>query len=162
MRALAAYGGLGVVAFLIDQAIKYWVETRLPMHEPVDVLPFLAWFRTYNTGISFSWLSGVADWQLVAAALAVTLFIGWLAWRTPARQVFARTGFALIIAGAAGNLVDRASYGHVVDYILFHTGSWAFAVFNFADMCISIGAALVVLEELLEWRRNRAGTPPAG
>jgi len=161
MRPLAAYGGLGVAALLIDQAVKYLVETRLPMHERVDVLPFLAWFRTYNTGISFSWLSGVADWQLIALAAAVTAFIGWLAWRTPARQVLARTGFVLIVAGAVGNLVDRLAYGHVVDYILFHTGNWAFAVFNFADACISVGAALVILEEAAEWRRNRAAAPPA-
>jgi len=162
MRALAAYGGLGLAAFAIDQWIKYLVETRLPMQQPVDVLPFLAWFRTYNTGISFSWLSGVADWQLIAMAAAVTVFIGWLAWRSPPRQVFARAGFALIVAGAAGNLADRVSYGHVVDYVLFHTGNWAFAVFNFADACISVGAALVILEELIEWRRSRAGPASPG
>lgn len=159
MRALLGYGGLGLAAFAIDQWIKYLVETRLPLQQPVDVLPFLAWFRTYNTGISFSWLSGVADWQLIAMAVAVTLFVGWLAWRSPPRQVFARAGFALIVAGAAGNLADRISYGHVVDYVLFHTGSWAFAVFNFADACISVGAALVVLQELVEWRRARADPP---
>ena len=161
MRALLAYGGLGLAAFAIDQWIKYLVETRLPMQEAVEVLLFLSWYRTYNTGISFSWLSGVADWQLIAMALAVTLFIGWLAWRSPPHQVFARAGFALIVAGAAGNLVDRISYGHVVDYVLVHTGGWAFAVFNFADACISVGAALVILEELVEWRRSRAGVPPA-
>jgi signal peptidase II len=161
MRAFLAYGGLGLAALAIDQWIKYLVETRLPMQEPVDVLPFLAWFRTYNTGISFSWLSGMADWQLIAMALAVTLFIGWLAWRSPPRQVFARAGFALIVGGAVGNLIDRVALGHVVDYVLFHTPVWSFAVFNLADACITVGAMLVIVQEVVDWRRGDAGDAAA-
>ena len=68
--------------------------------------------------------------------------------RTPAGHVLARIGFALIIGGAIGNLIDRAVYGHVIDYILFHTPVWSFAVFNLADAFISVGAVLVVLRRV--------------
>ena len=78
----------------------------------------------------------------------------YLATRTPSGHVIARTGFALIIGGALGNLIDRAVYGHVIDYILFHTPVWSFAVFNLADAFISVGAALVVFDELIGWRRE--------
>jgi signal peptidase II len=78
----------------------------------------------------------------------------YLATRTPAAHVLARIGFALIIGGAVGNLIDRAVYGHVIDYILFHTPVWSFAVFNLADAFISVGAALIVFDELIGWRRE--------
>ena len=90
-------------------------------------------------------------------SLAVIAFVLYLAWRTDPRQVLARVGFALIIGGAVGNLIDRAVYGHVIDYVLFHTPVWSFAVFNLADAFITVGAALVVLEELLVWRREPQG-----
>jgi signal peptidase II len=68
--------------------------------------------------------------------------------------VLARAGFALIVGGALGNLIDRSVYGHVIDYILFHTPSWSFAVFNLADAFISVGAVLVILDEFVGWRRQ--------
>ncbi|WP_292154291.1 signal peptidase II, partial [Mesorhizobium sp.] len=80
--------------------------------------------------------------------------------RTPAGHVLARIGFALIVGGALGNLIDRAVYGHVIDYILFHTPVWSFAVFNFADAFISVGAALVVFDELIGWRRETRSQDP--
>jgi signal peptidase II len=160
-RAATAYGSVALAAILVDQLIKYLVETGMELHEQIDVLPFLALFRTHNTGISFSMFSG-GGWGLVALVIAVTGFIGWLAWKSEPRQVIARVGFALIIAGALGNLIDRLLYGHVVDYVLFHTPVWSFAVFNFADACITVGAVLVILQEVVDWRRTRTAEPPRG
>lgn len=149
------------VAVGLDQWVKYLVETRLALHEKVDVLPFLALFRTFNTGIAFSMLSWFGDKGLIAVTLAVAAFILYLAWRSDPAQVFARFGFTLILGGAIGNLIDRAVYGHVVDYVLFHTPAWSFAVFNLADVFITAGAALVILEEFLIWRRSRRAAPDA-
>ena len=145
----------------LDQWVKYLVETRLEMHEIVDVLPFLALFRTFNTGIAFSMLSWFGDKGLIAVTLGVAAFILYLAWRSDPAQVYARLGFTLILGGAIGNLIDRAVYGHVVDYVLFHTPVWSFAVFNLADVFITAGAALVILEEFLIWRRSRSAAPDA-
>jgi signal peptidase II len=155
VRQLALYGGLTAVAVVLDQWIKYLVETRLVLHEQVDILPFLALYRTYNTGIAFSMLSSFGDTGLIVVSLAVIAFVLYLASRSTRDQWLARLGFALIIGGAIGNLIDRATYGHVIDYILFHTPVWSFAVFNLADAFITIGAVAVLLEEFLGWRSQQ-------
>jgi signal peptidase II len=143
------------VAVALDQWIKYMVETRLLLHEQVDVLPFLALYRTYNTGIAFSMLSSFGDTGLIVVSLAVIAFVLYLASRSAGDQWLARVGFALIVGGAIGNLIDRAVYGHVIDYLLFHTPVWSFAVFNLADAFITVGAVAVLLEEFLGWRRQQ-------
>ncbi|MBN9218189.1 MAG: signal peptidase II [Mesorhizobium sp.] len=154
MKSWSPYALLVVLAIALDQWIKHLVETALPFQEKIDLVPFLALFRTYNTGIAFSMFSSFGDTGLVAVAVLVVAFVLYLATRTPAGHIVARTGFALIIGGALGNLIDRAVYGHVIDYILFHTPVWSFAVFNLADAFISVGAALVVFDELIGWRRE--------
>lgn len=159
-RSLPIYAGVTVAGVLLDQGIKWLVETRLVMHEAVELLPFLALYRTYNTGVAFSMFSWVGDLGLIAVSLAVIAFVLYLAIRSDPRYVLARIGFALIIGGALGNLIDRSVYGHVIDYIFFHTPAWSFAVFNMADVFISIGAAAVVLQELIGWRRERKSLAP--
>jgi len=155
VRQLTFYGGLAAVAVALDQWIKHMVETRLVLHEMVEVLPFLALYRTYNTGIAFSMLSSFGDTGLIVVSLAVIAFVLYLASRSTDDQWLARLGFALIIGGAIGNLIDRAAYGHVIDYILFHTPVWSFAVFNLADAFITVGAIAVLLEEFRGWRRQQ-------
>ncbi len=149
LKPLAPYALLAVGAVALDQWIKHLVETGLPLQQAVDLLPFLALYRTYNTGIAFSMFAFLGATGLIAMSLAVAAFILYLAIRTRPEQVVARAGFALIVGGAVGNLVDRAVYGHVIDYILFHTPVWSFAVFNLADAFITIGAGLVILDEFL-------------
>ncbi|MGP2493821.1 signal peptidase II [Mesorhizobium sp. PUT5] len=158
-RSVVPYALLVIVALLVDQWIKYLVETRLEFQQPVEMLPFLALYRTYNTGIAFSMLSSFGDTGLIAVAVAVVAFVLYLAVRTPPGHVLARIGFALIVGGALGNLIDRVVYGHVIDYVLFHTPVWSFAVFNLADAFITVGAGLVVLDEFVAWRR---GPRPSG
>ena len=146
-----------MLAIIADQLVKQWVEASLRLHEQVEVIPFLALYRTHNTGIAFSMFSDMGDTGLIVLTLGVTLFVGWLALRSEPGDRWARLGFALIIGGALGNLVDRVMLGYVIDYVLFHTPAWSFAIFNLADAFISVGAALVILQEVLNWRRERAG-----
>lgn len=155
MRSWSPYALLVVVALALDQWIKYLVETSLAFQEKLDLVPFLALFRTYNTGIAFSMFSSFGDTGLIVISLAVVAFVLFLATRIAPSQILARTGFAMIVGGALGNLIDRAVYGHVIDYILFHTPVWSFAVFNLADSFITIGAGLVILDELLSMRRAK-------
>lgn len=154
LKSLTPYALLVIIAMAVDQWIKYRVETGLPFQEKIDLLPFLGLFRTYNTGIAFSMLSSFGDTGLIVVSLVVSAFVIFLATRTEPGQVLARAGFALIVGGALGNLIDRSVYGHVIDYILFHTPSWSFAVFNLADVFISVGAVLVILDEFVGWRRQ--------
>ena len=110
LRTLLSYAAVSVLAVAADQWVKQLVETRLPMQEQIDVLPFLALFRTYNTGVAFSMFESIGDLGLIAISAAVILFVLYLAVRTAPGQVIARTGFALIIGGAIGNMIDRAAF----------------------------------------------------
>ena len=143
-----------VLALIIDQAVKMAVEAYLPMHEAVAVLPMLALYRTYNYGVAFSMLSGMDGWFIVGLRLVVVAFVIWLWRQTPKARGIAHAGYALIIAGALGNLIDRFLFGYVIDYILFYTETWSFAVFNLADSFITIGAGLVILDEVLMYRKR--------
>jgi signal peptidase II len=166
LSGFAPYAALVAVAVAVDQWIKTLVESRLPMQEMIDLLPFLALYRTYNTGVAFSMFSWIGDKGLVLVALAVIAFVLYLAWRTTPGQILARVGFALIIGGAIGNIIDRMLFGHVIDYILFHTPVWSFAVFNLADAFITVGALLVIADEFFGIGRgadaNGASDQPAG
>lgn len=150
--------GVVIAAAIIalDQAIKNWVETSLGFQDPLPVLPFLALYRTWNEGIAFSFLSFMDDWSLMVFTFLITLFVMWLWKNTPRTRWLAQLGFSMVIGGAIGNLVDRAFLGHVVDYILFHVGDWSFAIFNLADACITVGAAAIILDELVTGMKGGA------
>jgi signal peptidase II len=141
-----------VLLLVIDQIVKTLVELYLPLQEMVPVIPMLALYRTYNLGVAFSMLSDMDGWFIVTMRLVIVVFVIWMWKKTPKDRSFAHLGFALIIAGALGNIFDRFLYGHVIDYILFHTQTWSFAVFNLADSFISIGAACVILDEVLQMK----------
>lgn len=138
-----------LIAVILDQAIKFAVEAYLPLQEAVPLLPVLALYRTYNLGVAFSLLSGMEREFIIGMRIVIVGFVLWLWRRTPADRTWTHLGFAMIVSGAIGNLIDGFLYGHVIDYILFHTGTWSFAVFNLADSFISIGAGLVILDEIL-------------
>mgnify|MGYP001817427722 CR=1 FL=1 len=150
--------GFGIVAVSVafDQALKFWVESNMAYQETIELLPVFALFRTHNEGIAFSMLTGLGPWVLVAIAVAVICFVLWL-WRSnPAARWLSHLGFGLIVGGAIGNIIDRALLGYVVDMFLFSLESWSFAVFNLADAFISIGAAAIILDELLNWRTQKS------
>lgn len=161
MRGTAFYAAVIAVSVALDQWIKQLVEANLPMHEPVEMLPFLALYRTYNTGVAFSMFSWIGDTGLIVISACVIAVVLWLAARSGPGHRLAHLGFALIIGGALGNVIDRVLLGHVIDYILFHTPVWSFAVFNLADAFITVGAMLVVADEFFGWGRasDTAGEP---
>ncbi|RKE86453.1 signal peptidase II [Rhizobium sp. AG855] len=144
-----------IAALLLDQAIKYAVEIYLPMQELIPVLPFWALYRTHNLGVAFSMLSHLDAWFIVALRLVIVAFVLWLWRKTGPEQHWAHLGFSMIIAGALGNLIDRCTYGYVVDYILFYTQTWSFAVFNLADSFITLGAACIVIDEIIQHRKPK-------
>ena len=145
-----------VLAVLADQLVKIAVEAYLPLQQAVPVIPMLALYRTYNLGVAFSMLDGMDGWFIVGMRLVIVAFVLWIWRRTAPDRWLAHTGFAMIIAGALGNLVDRFLYGHVIDYVLFHTDTWSFAVFNLADSLITIGAGFVILDEILASKKAKA------
>ncbi|MFL0694114.1 MAG: signal peptidase II [Agrobacterium tumefaciens] len=144
-----------VIVLILDQAIKYAVEVYLPMHELIPVMPFWALYRTHNLGVAFSMLSHLDAWFIIGLRLVIVAFVLWLWRKTGPEQHFAHLGFAMIIAGALGNIIDRFTYGYVVDYILFYTQTWSFAVFNLADSFITIGAICIVVDEIIQHRKPK-------
>lgn len=148
--------GIILVCILValDQLSKYWVETSLPFHSSVPVIPYLSWFRTYNEGIAFSFLSSLNDWVLVGLTCVIIIFVLWLWKNSPVDKFWARLGFAFVVGGAIGNLIDRAMLGHVIDFVQFHTQTWSFAIFNVADIFVNVGAGLIILDELFSMKNK--------
>lgn len=144
-----------VLAVALDQLVKWLVEETLPFQSLVPVLPVLGLYRTYNQGIAFSFLAGSSIVVLLGLTVCVIAFVLYLWRKTAADRWLSHLGYALIIGGAIGNLIDRAILGHVVDYVLFHTATWSFAVFNLADSFITVGAGAVILDEVLAARGPR-------
>lgn len=132
----------------LDQISKYAVENSLPFQQAVNVISYFSLFRTYNTGIAFSWLNWAGNTGLIVLAMVVLALVLYLWSKVRDDKQLAHIGFALIVGGAIGNLLDRLYQGHVIDFLLLHTQTWAFAVFNLADAFITMGAVAIVIDEL--------------
>lgn len=150
--------GLAVVVLLADLATKAWAESALIFRQPVEVLPFLNWTLAYNTGAAFSFLAEAGGWQrlfFITVALVVsTVLVVWLT-RLPRSARWLPVALMVLLGGAVGNLHDRLLYGHVVDFIHFHAGGFHFPAFNVADMGITVGAIMLIIDSLfLEKRRE--------
>ena len=145
-----------VITVGLDQLIKHWVVDTLAVGEEIDLLPFLSLYHARNPGIAFSMLSSVSDWGLIALTLCIICFVIWLWKNAGPEKSLSRFGFLLVIGGAIGNLIDRIRFHYVIDYISFHIdGVFSFAIFNLADSFITVGAVLIVLDELLHWKREK-------
>jgi len=162
VRKWSAMVLVATILVVVDQTSKWLVETRMPFQELVNVVPFLGIFRTYNTGVAFSFMSGSGPWVLAVLSIAICAFVLWLYASLEPDRALTATGYMLVIGGALGNLIDRISLGYVVDFILFHTQSWSFAVFNLADSFITIGACAIIVDEFFHWRAARSGDPHNG
>ncbi len=148
---------LAFIIIILDQYTKNWFEQHLFYGERWPILPFLDFTLRYNPGAAFSFLAGAGGWQrwfFSGIALIATLLIIYWLQRQPNKKLFC-TALSLILGGALGNVLDRIIHGHVIDFILFHWQSWHFPAFNIADTAISIGAALLILEEFLRIRQHK-------
>lgn len=155
------YWLLGALAIIVaDQLTKGYFDSSMRYGERWNVLPFFDFTLLYNPGAAFSFLADGQGWQrwlFTAIALAAIGLILHLLRRHP-RQLLFCASLTAILGGAVGNLVDRMQHGHVVDFLLFYWDSWYFPAFNVADIGISVGAALLILDEVLRMRRERRKT----
>jgi signal peptidase II len=150
---------LSLAVLALDQVTKRWIIATLDLYERITVLPVLHITHLRNEGAAFSVLSEASGWQrwfFVTLALGVSAFIMLWLRRLPARgQMRLAAGLSLILGGALGNVVDRVLYGNVVDFIFFNWERWYFPAFNVADSAITVGAALLILDSLMDFRRER-------
>ena len=148
-HARAHQAAFALVWLALDQATKAWVESA--SFAPRELVPgWLGLVRAHNTGIAFSLLADVPTSALVVIALGVAGFLVRAWWK--AENALEQWAIAAILAGAAGNLLDRLRLGYVVDFIDAHWGPHHWPAFNLADTAITLGAVALVLQGLLARR----------
>ena len=156
LQRLGTWFGLAAVMIVLDQWTKALALAHLSYGRPQELLPFLSLTLQYNTGAAFSFLSDAGGWQRwffsgVAVIAGIVIAI-WLTRLQPEERLLAAS-LSLILGGALGNLWDRLALGHVVDFISVHYAGWYFPTFNVADSAVSVGAALMILDAILQSRR---------
>lgn len=165
LRAIAPWLGLAAVAFALDQFTKWLILATFALGDSVVVTSFFNVVRVHNEGAAFSFLAGASGWQrwfFTGIGVAASVFIVWMLRSHPGQRLFA-FALACILGGAIGNVIDRLVHGYVVDWLDFHWSFLAglfpgghFPSFNLADTFISIGAACLILDEVLRVRKSRA------
>jgi len=144
---------LPILVVVFDQLTKAAVRATLPEHTSRIVIPgFIDFTHVRNTGAAFGILNGV-DFPFKTVVIAVIataalIGVGVYAASLAHHQRAARIGLALIIGGAAGNLIDRVIAGSVVDFVDVYFQSYHFWAFNVADSAISVGVAIMILDML--------------
>lgn len=149
--------GLALILFIADQFTKVLILGWYQLGDSTYVAPFFNIVRVHNTGAAFSFLAAASGWQrwlFTAIGVAATLFILWMLRTHPGQRLFS-FALACILGGAVGNVVDRLLHGYVVDFLQLHWRGWYFPAFNVADAAITVGAASLILDELLRVRRSR-------
>ena len=149
--------GLAFVILLIDQFTKVLIVGFYQLGDSTLVTSFFNVVRVHNSGAAFSFLAGSSGWQrwfFTVIGLAAAALIMWLLKSHSGQKLFA-LALACILGGAIGNVIDRLLYGYVVDFLDFHWHHWHFPAFNVADSAITIGAACLILDELIRVRRGR-------
>ena len=158
-----AWLGLAAIVVLLDQFTKILILGFFELGHSQPVNSWLNMVRVHNPGAAFSFLARAGGWQrwfFVALALAAVALMVTLLRRHGGQALFS-AALSLILGGALGNAIDRLTHGYVVDFIDCHwdwLSPWFaaghFPAFNVADMAISLGAALLLLDELLRVRRS--------
>ena len=143
------YLGFVGIVLLSDRFSKITIQQALELGEVRSVITgVFDLVRVHNTGIAFGILSGgestVKFGFLAGCSIVPVLVLMVYSVRMPASDRILQLSLALILGGALGNLYDRLSYGHVIDFIYFHVGEYYWPAFNFADMAISIGVVCLV------------------
>jgi signal peptidase II len=149
--------GVALAIFIADQFVKVLILGYYHEGDSTYVASFFNVVRAHNTGAAFSFLAGASGWQrwfFTVIGIAAAIFIIWML-RAHAGQKLFSFALACILGGAIGNVLDRLVHGYVVDFVQVHWRGWYFPAFNVADSAITIGAALLILDELRRVRRAK-------
>ena len=152
-----AYYILAAILVVIDQIVKVWVRANIALGENLDFIPgFMELTFVKNTGAAFSSFSGMT-WLLALISLAATVLVAVLLAKNYFPGTLGKFTLSLILAGAAGNLIDRVLLGYVTDMFqtILHPFE-NFAVYNVADICVVVGGILMVIYVLFFWDREKA------
>lgn len=147
------YYFLAICLIVIDQLVKWWVRSAIPLGQSIPFIPYvmdLAYVQ--NTGAAFSIFSQ-HTWILTLVSLVGSALLAYLLWKNYFPGWVGKLSLSLVLAGAVGNLIDRALLGYVTD--MFQTTFINFAVFNVADICVVVGGFLLVFYVLFFWDKDK-------
>ncbi|RFC37782.1 MAG: signal peptidase II [Candidatus Nitrotoga sp. SPKER] len=139
---------LATVIIILDQITKLWISQVFVYGENRAVTNFFNLVLVHNSGAAFSFLSNAGGWQrwlFSAVAATASVWIIWLLGKYKQEKLFC-FALTLILGGALGNLIDRAAYGYVVDFLDFYWNTYHFPAFNIADSAVTCGAGLLLWE----------------
>ncbi len=146
--------GIAAVIFVLDQLVKYIVTGPLGLvreGQTIELLPMFDLTMVYNYGVSLGLFTAKSEpqrWALVALTAGIAAFVARWLWTEKNRSDC--VGLGLILGGALGNIVDRARFGHVIDYADLHFGTFRpFLVFNVADAAITVGVLILLARAFL-------------
>lgn len=161
--SLLPWLGLALLIIVSDQLSKTLIIGSFELGDSHTVTSFFNLVRVHNPGAAFSFLAGASGWQrwfFVGLGLVATVAIVWMLKSHGGQRLFS-LALALILGGALGNVIDRLLHGHVIDFLQFHWDWLApmfhggyFPSFNLADSAITVGAVLLITDELLRVRRG--------
>lgn len=148
---------LALLILLVDQLSKWLIIGQFHLGDSRSITGFFNLVRAHNPGAAFSFLAQAGGWQrwlFTGLGVGASLLMVWMLRSHPGQKLF---GFAIacILGGAIGNVIDRLVHGYVVDFLDFHWAGWHFPAFNAADSAITLGAACLLLDELLRVRRAK-------
>ncbi|MCM3632219.1 MULTISPECIES: signal peptidase II [Paenibacillus] len=149
---------IAIVAFVIDYITKKWIATNMKIGDEFSVIgDFFLITSHRNRGAAFGILQEQRTFFII---ITVAIVVGILWYAHIMRDKGSKTllvGLSLVLGGALGNFIDRVRFGEVVDFFKFNFGSYTFPIFNIADSAIVIGVGLILLDTLLDMRREQKG-----
>ena len=146
---------LSACVIVIDQATKALLSQHFRLGESLTLTPFFDLIFVFNRGAAFSFLAHADGWQrwfFIALALTISTWIV-VELKRHAGGFIMPMGLSLVLGGALGNVIDRLTYGAVVDFLSFHAAGYFWPAFNVADSAITVGVALLL------WQQFRQGKP---
>lgn len=138
-----------LVLVVLDQLSKQLISTTFSLGESIDVASFLSWTYLHNSGAAFSFLANSGGFErYLLLAVSIVASIALIIWMLKTNSFYRQrlVGQSVLLSGALGNLIDRALYGSVIDFINLHYATFYFPVFNLADSFIFIGVVLLLFE----------------
>ena len=150
-KCALVYLASAALVVIADAWSKGVMEELLVGRSTIDLLPFLHLVLIHNQGAAFGFLATASGWQnlfFIVIATIISLLILIRIIRVASGEKWSEIALVFILGGAIGNLVDRIRLGYVVDFIGLHYRSWQFPAFNLADVAITIGAMMLLLDLL--------------
>lgn len=140
---------LSLIVLVLDQWSKITIDSAMQLYQSIAIVPYFNLTYVHNSGAAFSFLSGAGGWQrwfFAVMALSISAVLAVWLYRLKNNETLLAIALSLVLGGAIGNLIDRLIYGYVIDFLDVYYQTWHWPTFNVADMAISLGVFLMLLE----------------